>query len=879
MYKSRIAWLTLTTGFASIVRSQQSGWQQNQVNATMCTWAAPRAAQLKDTVYMDGGYLFWVPGMADGSYGLPTQDNNPLGLIYTLNFSVPFNSSTNVSSIFQTISKAPNGGAANNFGPNYYDGAMLANDDEFFLYGGLLTKTDAYSPPDEDQVLAYQVSQYGPEKANFHPGFLNDRLPVNTTRYVTYGGAANAPSEEKAWYFGGYRSPSWGPIYYPQGNASFNPTNVSNTLITLDMTTQQQEVWLNSTLPEGVSSRANPSVVWVPVGEQGLLVVLGGVTFPNYNNPSLTSQDEAQSKQDSPIYMEDIDVYDIAGDKWYKQPSSGPPPQLALGCAVVAPAQDFSSYNIYYYGGYDGINQDQDFNDDVYILSLPSFMWMKVSSGTPGHARAGHQCVTPYPDQMVTIGGFTASKGASINCLENGILDIFNLTSASWQDSYDPDSWNEYGVPEMIHMMIGGDYSGGATMTTPDASGWATPALASVFATTYPASKLTTYYPYSSQGPGNSTRGTSGGGGGGGTPSWVAPVLGVILGLVFVTAIVVGIMLYRRRKMLRKGGNSENPTDDNRNRIASWLKGQGTSDKATTVTSDEPSRIPDTDMESRGTPFHSSTQPTPAPQPEMGYAPQEMAADTAIVELMDTSPRVELADSGLTPVDVIAKHTKFGSNPSTNPSSFFTDSIRDHASSISSSHIPQPPPVATSGFRQQRPDSPSLGSSRSPPPPGSSTMSGTGSPTVQGGSTPSRSGIVSGVSNLSERETSHLRNISNATVSSATGTAASPPGTPPPNYTGFAAHPHQPYPYQQPSIAGQVSPPLPVSPPSVGVASAGEASDYVSVHSPGRSLTNGSSGSGSGSVNGSSGTATASPFRRSVFRESTDDLGETRGPR
>lgn len=101
MYWSRIAWLAFTAGFASFANSQESGWQENQVNATMCGWKALRcklirdgytitsifqpsisigtnieiAATLKDTVYMDGGFLSWVPGMADGTYGAPTQDS------------------------------------------------------------------------------------------------------------------------------------------------------------------------------------------------------------------------------------------------------------------------------------------------------------------------------------------------------------------------------------------------------------------------------------------------------------------------------------------------------------------------------------------------------------------------------------------------------------------------------------------------------------------------------------------------------------------------------------------------------------------------------------------------------------------------------------
>lgn len=223
--------------------------------------------------------------------------DNPLGIVYTWNFGRPFNTSNNmnISEILQTISKAPNGNAATNIAPNYYDGAMLANDHEFFLYGGLLRRTDVFSPPDADAVLAYQISQYGSTKNAFHPGFAQDELPDGLTRYITYGGAANAPSENKGWYFGGMHAPGWGPVYYPSANESINPTNTSNTLVTLDMSVQYEEKWTNATLPQEIKGRANPSVVWVPVSEQGILVVLGGVSYPDYNNPTANSQNEAQS--------------------------------------------------------------------------------------------------------------------------------------------------------------------------------------------------------------------------------------------------------------------------------------------------------------------------------------------------------------------------------------------------------------------------------------------------------------------------------------------------------------------------------------------------------------------------------------------------------
>jgi hypothetical protein len=336
--------------------------------------------------------------------------------------------------------------------------------------------------------------------------------------------------------------------------------------------------------------------------------------------------------------MANVDIYDVAGDKWYVQPTIGAPPQLALGCAVVAPAQDMSSYNIYYYGGFDGLHESEDFNDDVWILSLPSFMWMKISSGKPEHARAGHQCLMPYPDQMVTVGGYRALKGG-INCLDGGILQVFNLTEGKWLSSYDPNSWNMYGVPEMIHLMIGGDYAGGATITTPTPSGWATQELASVFATTYPASKITPNFPYSSQGPANGTRGTLNDHKGG-TPSWVAPVLGVVLGLVFLTAIVVAIMLYRRRKLWWKNRPvSENATDEHTHRIGSWLIGiGGGGGKVPTITTEDPSSHIDY-MESRNVtplrPIGHAMQPS---SPEM--AQYEMPGNPRTYELGGKQPLV-----------------------------------------------------------------------------------------------------------------------------------------------------------------------------------------------------------------------------------------------
>lgn len=211
---------------------------------------------------------------------LTPRSENTVGVLYTLNFSVPFNMSQNISALFQEQRKAGDG-LANNIAPTYVDGAMLANDDEYFLYGGLSIKTDTSTDQDANEIREWQGYDYGVEKPQFAPGFKTVQ-PTNLTRYLAYGGASNVPSENLAFYFSGMRAPDWGKVYYPSGDESLTASVVSDTLITVDMAVQDYETWSNVTIPSDIPGRANPELVWVPVGEKGILVALGGVVYPEF---------------------------------------------------------------------------------------------------------------------------------------------------------------------------------------------------------------------------------------------------------------------------------------------------------------------------------------------------------------------------------------------------------------------------------------------------------------------------------------------------------------------------------------------------------------------------------------------------------------------
>lgn len=331
--------------------------------------------------------------------------------------------------------------------------------------------------------------------------------------------------------------------------------------------------------------------------------------------------------------MKVIDIYDIANNEWYQQPTNDGPNTRTRGCAVVAVASDRSSYNIYYYGGFDGIHPTEDFHDDVWVLSLPSFTWTQLNEGTSLHARVGHKCFTPYPDQMMAFGGYTPTVGSGLSCLDQGPLVIFNLSSGEWMDSYHPNKHDDYGVPDKVREAIGGDAAGGATLTTPVPSGWEDEALSDVFASSYDMDKITTWtYKADESGetgrpefpPGNDDSGD--GDGGSGLPSWVAPVLGVVLGLMVITAAIVFFCLWRRRKIF-KNRSSDYGTEDAGNRILSWIRGQPT-EKAVTNTESDFGHIPPQVEEVKPTPEPSSLMSTPPP----AHIHHE-AAGTPIAEL------------------------------------------------------------------------------------------------------------------------------------------------------------------------------------------------------------------------------------------------------
>jgi hypothetical protein len=78
--------------------------------------------------------------------------------------------------------------------------------------------------------------------------------------------------------------------------------------------------------------------------------------------------------------------------------------------------------------------RDKIVYDDAYILSLPGFVWTKVSS-SPAGKRQSATCLSVGKRQMLSIGG-TITSWTDQDPASQGLL-LFDMTELKWKDSYD----------------------------------------------------------------------------------------------------------------------------------------------------------------------------------------------------------------------------------------------------------------------------------------------------------------------------------------------------------------------------------------------------------------------------------------------------------
>jgi hypothetical protein len=114
----------------------------------------------------------------------------------------------------------------------------------------------------------------------------------------------------------------------------------STYLLTVDTTDQTYAKWYVGQLssPEqNITSSAEGGLVWIPAGERGMLVAVGGCV--NQTRLYRSNYTLANPEDDTNKFTQEIALYDIANNRWYVQPietNFGFPKRLTGFCAVAA---------------------------------------------------------------------------------------------------------------------------------------------------------------------------------------------------------------------------------------------------------------------------------------------------------------------------------------------------------------------------------------------------------------------------------------------------------------------------------------------------------------------------------------------------------------
>ncbi|ESZ97136.1 hypothetical protein SBOR_2494 [Sclerotinia borealis F-4128] len=401
---------------------QPSRQQKDPLNDFCRRWGH-QTTVIDRQMFIDGGMIDWNPLSQN-----PSNYSNSWLLYNDLDTSP---AAAGMPQLHANLSK-------NASIPNVSGGVLWADEvnKRFYLFGG-----DFFTQPSSPNLYSYDVlyNQWD----NFGP-------PNNGVTSVSYGMGVGISDLGQGYILGGWQSnssiPGWsGPPLATSGMIKYD---------------YQMGTWTNNTGPDQ-TGRAEGVMLYLPASRTGVLVYFGGIQTP-YKNETVVSAP-----------MNQIHIYDIQSSQWYTQNATGDiPGDRRRFCAGATWAPDYSSFNIYLYGGA-GFGANSSGYDDVYILSLPSFTWTKFWSNTDTAAKPHNMLSCQVVDgaQMLIVGGSFPGDQFSCDTVNSWGTHNLNLNEPAanlpW-NTYQP-NLTSYVVPSAIISRVGGSPTGGATMKSPSA--------------------------------------------------------------------------------------------------------------------------------------------------------------------------------------------------------------------------------------------------------------------------------------------------------------------------------------------------------------------------------------------------------------------------
>ncbi|KAK6518330.1 hypothetical protein TWF506_005489 [Arthrobotrys conoides] len=447
-----------------------------------CKRYQQQSAVTSETLFIDGGTMWFHDDPI--VWGPTTQGINTFLITTDMEDSWDWKGNISQTSIYKT--REP--GRKTGYVPSLNGGAIWANKNETFLYlyGGTtnasLSNFTLYAEPESDKETLW--------KYNIAEKFWDPVVYAKGSSSVTraaFGGGVVAPHINKAYYLGGV---------VDRGSTDRSGDLQSPRFLDgmLEFDFETESVRNISTSGLGNRARAYSQLVHIPnygtinsstEGERkGILVSIGGEV------KSSQIIDVSGTRRGDMVQMSDIALFDIETDTWFVQQATPHAKEFPAGrtdhCIVVKNAPDNSSANIYMYGGitYDE-NRTPRYLDDVWILTLPSFQWIKIFEGES--PRYGHTChVAPKGRQMITIGGlggyYTANFNDSQCDWEAKSVALYDLTTLQWSSTYLAHS-EPYGLPVEVAQKVNGNQTGNATIISPPGD-WSNPDIKALFVET-----------------------------------------------------------------------------------------------------------------------------------------------------------------------------------------------------------------------------------------------------------------------------------------------------------------------------------------------------------------------------------------------------------
>ncbi|MCJ1470714.1 hypothetical protein MMC07_009361 [Pseudocyphellaria aurata] len=452
MYALIVAIAAVLLNFVVYVSAQQLDLIKN-----MCVRFDHQSIIKNNTLYIDGGIETFQDVVKNGTkVGNITVGYNEQ--LIAIDVSKPWDWKTNISE--EVIVKGQNPKTGTDV-PFLSRGALyhgMDGDENMYMWGGTTSYLNTSFPGWVSQsVSTYSLWSYSIISKQWDQHDVTRFVP----RRPSSASSAEVPELGIAFYFNGEMDSGSAQDSGIQGK---DDKVFLEGMIVID-TQNQTARNISTTTVVGDKPRTRGEMQYVPgIGKKGILVQIGGNQKP--------VNDTQDRKVGDLVPMDQIDIFDVASlDRskpdglWYKQKADGDIPAGRIDfCLFLATAPDNSSYNIYLYGGR-GANET--FFDDMYVLSLPSFTWIKLYEGTS--PRFAHTCHQVGVRTLLTVGGIVNNNLTGQACDWEyrgvGVMDISTLT---WGSVFNPNP-GPYEVPRLVFNDIGGTGQGKATKLTPTA--------------------------------------------------------------------------------------------------------------------------------------------------------------------------------------------------------------------------------------------------------------------------------------------------------------------------------------------------------------------------------------------------------------------------